>query len=268
MSSEQEADLAARGRAVDVAAGLSFSQRTLSFTHDSALVNTPQGYDGTLVPGLYVTGELYPMALVNRKSTGFTRNIGLSLVVDKVLLIKSKPAGMDDVDLPTSQMRWGAGVVYRWNFGSKPTSPTLKLSARYNKLTFKIDESGAPEGVVIDIPDTAYSYIDPGAGLRFPITEQIAALGEARFLFVTKAGQIQAMSQYGTTTITGYDVDLGGEYKLTSTLSVRGGLKYTHLGLTFDGTGDLTDRNGDGTQDVTAASDRYLGFYATAGWLY
>ena len=268
LSSDQQADLDARGRAVDVAGGLSFSQRTLSFTHDPALVNTPQGYDGTLVPGLYITGELYPMALIDRKSTGFTRNIGLSLVVDKVLLIKSKPAGMDDVDLPTSQLRWGAGLVYRWNFGSKPTSPTLKVSARYNKLSFSIDESGAPEGVIIDIPDTAYSYIDPGVGIRFPVTEKIAALGEARFLFVTKAGQIQAMTQYGTTTITGYDVDLGAEYKLTSTLSVRGGLKYTHLGLKFDGTGDLTDRNGDGTQDVTAAKDRYLGFYATAGWLY
>ena len=268
ISSAQQADLEARGRAVDVAAGLSFCQRTLTFTHDPALVNTPQGYDGTLVPGLYITGELYPMALVDKKNTSFTRHIGLSLVLDKVLLIKSKPAGMDNVDLPTSQTRYGAGLVYRWNFGSKPTSPTLKFSARYNKLTFTIDESGAPDGVIIDIPDTSYSYIDPGVGLRFPITEQIAAMGEARFLFVTKAGQIQAMTQYGTTTITGFDVDLGGEYKLSSSLLVRAGLRYTKLGLTFDGTGDLTDRNGDGTQDVTSASDKYLGLYATAGWLY
>ena len=253
---------------MDVTAGLSFCQRTLTFTPDPALVNTPQGYDGTLVPGLYVTGELYPMALVDRKNTGFTRHIGLSLVLDKVLLIKSKPAGMDDVDLPTSQTRWGAGLVYRWNFGSKPTSPTLKFSVRYNKLSFNIDESGAPEGVVIDIPDTAYTYIDPGVGLRFPVTEQIAALGEARFLLVTKAGQIQQMAQYGTTSITGLEADLGGEYKLSSSLLVRAGLRYTKLGLTFDGDGELTDRNSDGTQDVTSASDRYLGIYATAGWLY
>ena len=268
VTTANQADLDARGRAVDVAAGLSFSQRTLTFTYDSNLVNTPQGYDGTLVPGFYVTGEIYPMALVNRKDNGFTRHIGLSLVLDKVLLIKSKPAGMDDVDLPTSQTRYGAGLIYRWNFGSKPTSPTLKFSARYNKLTFSIDESGAPEGVVIDIPDTSYTYIDPGVGIRFPVTEQIAALGEARFLFVTKAGQIQQDMQYGTTTITGFDVDLGGEYKLTSNLLVRAGLRYTSLSLKFDGTGELTDRNGDGTQDVNSAKDRYLGIYATAGWLF
>ncbi len=268
VSSDAQADLDARGRAVDVAGGLSFCQRTLTFSYDSNLVNTPQGYDGTLVPGLYVTGEVYPMALVNKKDNGFTRHIGLSLVLDKVLLIKSKPAGMDDVDLPTAQTRYGAGLVYRYNFGSSPTSPTVKVSARYNKLTFSIDESGAPEGVVIDIPDTSYTYIDPGLGLRFPITGSIAALGEARFLFVTKAGQIQQMMQYGTTTITGYDVDLGGEYKLSSNLMVRAGLRYTAMSLKFDGSGDLTDRNGDGTQDVTAAKDKYLGLYATAGWLY
>ena len=138
----------------------------------------------------------------------------------------------------------------------------------FNKLTFSIDESGAPEGVVIDIPDTSYTYIDPGLGLRFPITGSIAALGEARFLFVTKAGQIQQMMQYGTTTITGYDVDLGGEYKLSSSLLVRAGLRYTALSLKFDGSGELTDRNGDGTQDVTAAKDKYLGLYAAAGWLF
>ena len=268
VSAANQADLDARGRAVDVAAGLSFSQRTLTFTYDSNLVNTPQGYDGTLVPGFYVTGEIYPMALVNRKDNGFTRHIGLSLVLDKVLLIKSKPAGMEDVDLPTAQTRYGAGLVYRWNFGSKPTSPTVKVSARYNKLSFSIDESGAPDGVVIDIPDTSYTYIDPGVGIRFPITEQIAALGEARFLFVTKAGQIQQDMQYGTTTITGFDADLGGEYKLTSSLLVRAGLRYTSLSLKFDGSGELTDRNGDGTQDVNSAKDRYLGIYATAGWLF
>lgn len=268
VSSDSQADLDARGRAVDVAGGLSFCQRTLTFSYDSNLVNTPQGYDGTLVPGLYVTGEVYPMALVNKKDNSFTRHIGLSLVLDKVLLIKSKPAGMDDVDLPTSQTRYGAGLVYRYNFGSSPTSPTVKVSARYNKLTFSIDESGAPEGVVIDIPDTSYTYIDPGVGLRFPITGAIAALGEARFLFVTKAGQIQQMMQYGTTTITGYDVDLGGEYKLSSSLLVRAGLRYTAMSLKFDGSGELTDRNGDGTQDVTSAKDKYLGLYATAGWLY
>jgi hypothetical protein len=268
VTTANQADLDARGRAVDVAAGLSFSQRTLTFTYDSNLVNTPQGYDGTLVPGFYVTGEIYPMALVNRKDNGFTRHIGLSLVLDKVLLIKSKPAGMDDVDLPTAQTRYGAGLVYRLNFGSKPTSPTLKVSARYNKLSFSIDESGAPEGVVIDIPDTSYTYIDPGVGIRFPVTEQIAALGEARFLFVTKAGQIQQDMQYGTTTITGFDVDLGGEYKLTSNLLVRAGLRYTTLSLKFDGSGELTDRNGDGTQDVKSAKDRYLGIYAAGGWLF
>ena len=32
--------------------------------------------------------------------------------------------------------------------------------------------------------------------------------------------------------------------------------------------GTLTDRNGDGMQDVASATDRYLGGYATAGYLF
>jgi hypothetical protein len=267
LSSAEQADLDARGRAVDVSVGLSFVARSLTFTHDPALVNTPQGYDGAMVPGLYLLGEVYPMALVNKRSNGFPRHIGLSLVLDKVLLIKSKPAGMD-VDLPTAQTRYGVGAVYRLNLGSKPTSPTLKFSVHYNKLSFSIDESAAPDGVMVDIPDVSYTYIDPGIGIRFPITDKIAALGTGRFLIVTGTGQIQETPQYGKTTVSGFDVDLGGEYKLSTSLLVRAGLRYTRIGMSFDGSGELTDRNADGTQDVTDAKDSYFGLYATAGWLY
>lgn len=266
LTSAQQADLDARGRAVDVSAGLSFQSRSLTFAHDGDLVNTPQGYDGAMVPGLYVLGELYPMALVNPKTTGFMRHIGLTLVLDKVLLIKSKPAGMD-VDLPTSQTRFGFGLVYRWNLGSTPTSPTLKVGARFNKLSFTIDESAAPTAMV-EIPDVSYTYIDPGVAFRYPITEKIAANAEAHYLIVSKAGQIQQTEQYGGSKISGFDFDLGGEYKLSSSLLVRAGLRYSRISMTFDGGGTLTNRDADAEQDVQSAKDAYLGIYATAGYLF
>ncbi|HUS66048.1 MAG TPA: hypothetical protein VMZ28_15955 [Kofleriaceae bacterium] len=266
LSSAEQADMDARGRAVDVSAGLAFEKRSLTFAHDGDLVNTPQGYDGAMVPGLYVLGEVYPMALVNKKATGFTRHIGLTLMLDKVLLIKSKPAGMD-VDLPTSQTRFGFGLVYRLNFGTTPTSPTLKIGARYNKLSFTIDESAAPAAMV-EIPDVSYTYIDPGVAFRYPFTEKIAANAEAHYLIVSKAGQIQESMQYGTSKVSGFDVDLGGEYKLSDSLLVRAGFRYSAINLTFEGNGTLTNRDADAEQDVQSAKDAYLGIYATAGYLF
>ena len=266
LSAAQQADLDARGRAIDLTAGLSVVSRSLTFDFEPGQAQTPQGYDGAMVPGLYVNGELYPMALVNKSSTGFMRNIGLTAVLDKVLLIKSKPLDMD-VDLPTSQTRFGVGLVYRWNFGSSPTSPTLKLSARYNKLSFTVDETAAPDAMVT-LPDVSYAYIDPGVGLRFPVSEKIAAFGEARYLVVSGAGPISDPEQYGGTSASGLDLELGGEYKLGSTLAIRAGFRLLRIGMTFDGTGTLADRNGDMTQDVQSATDQYLGFHASAGWLF
>ena len=266
LSAAQQADLDARGRAIDLTAGLSVMSRSLTFSFDPGQAQTPQGYDGAMVPGLYVNGELYPMALVNKSSNGFMRHIGLTAVLDKVLLIKSKPLDMD-VDLPTSQTRFGVGLVYRWNFGAKPTSPTLKLSARYNKLSFTVDETAAPDAMVT-LPDVSYAYIDPGVGLRFPVSEKIAAFGEARYLLVSGAGPISDPEQYGGTSASGLDFELGGEYKLGSTLAIRAGFRLLRIGMTFDGSGTLADRNGDMTQDVQSATDQYLGFHASAGWLF
>ena len=53
--------------------------------------------------------------------------------------------------------------------------------------------------------------------------------------------------QYGAATITGFDVDLGGDYMLTleHPVRARGAPAHEHIGFKFDGTGELTDRNGD-----------------------
>jgi hypothetical protein len=264
-----EADRDARGRAIDLAAGASFVSRKLTFDFADGLAGSdqPQGYSGALVPGAYAAVELYPVALADRSGHGFARDIGVSAVVDKVLLIKSKLEGEGDA-LPTAQTRYGVGLVYRWNFGSSPTSPTLKVSARYSKLSFSIDESKAAEPAAIEIPDVSYTYIDPGLGLRLPIGEAFAALAEARFLFVTDAGQIQDLDRYGKTSVSAFDVDVGGELKLTSNLLARAGARFTQLAMDFSGNGAQTDPTGDGTQDISSATDRYLGFYATAGVLF
>ena len=54
LNAEQRADLAARGRGLDVAAGLSFMGRRLTFTVRNGLGDlSPRGYQGTPVAGAF-----------------------------------------------------------------------------------------------------------------------------------------------------------------------------------------------------------------------
>jgi hypothetical protein len=259
-----------RERAIDLVAGATFSARQLSFDFADGLAgeDQPQGYDGVLVFGATADAELYPVALASGRTGGFARNVGLTAVIDKVLLIKSKLDSADGKSLPTSQTRWGAGLVYRWNLGSSATAPTLVLGARYNKLSFAIDESEADAPGDITIPDVAYTYVDPGARFRLPLGESFAVRLEGHYLFVLDTGEIQEAERYGDAGVIGFDADVGAELLLTSNVVVRAGARFAQLGLSFDGDGDPTDPNADGTQDVTSATDRYYGFYATAGVLF
>ncbi len=277
LTDEEKADLLVRGRGLDVSVGLTATKRTLSFTVSDGLANSPRGYRiSNPVAGAYVVAELYPLAF-DLKKRSKSRNIGVSAVFDRVIKIQSTLAYTDaatmmrtTADLPTAQQRWGVGVVYRHNFGSKPTSPTVKVSARYNRLQFTIDKTAAPTGVLVDIPNVDYTYIDPGVAIHYPVSAKLAFNLEARFLFVTNTGEMQAADQYGTASMSGYDADVGFEYKIDARMSVRGGGRILGIAYDFDGTGDLVvNRDGDpSTVDVGGALDQYIGGYLTVGYLF
>ncbi len=277
LTSAEQADMDVRGRALEAAGGLSFSARTLSFSVRSGLGDlAPRGYEGTLVAGAYVLGELYPLAF-NRKKKSITHNIGVAFSFDRVLKIESRMLYDDgsgtpaEATLPTTQSHWGVGLVYRHNFGKKPTSPTLKLGVRYNSFSFVIDKDSFPGGAdQVDIPNMEYVYWDPGLAIRFPVNPKIALLADVRYLLVTAAGSMTDADQYGSTKITGYDADVGFAYRINKTVSVRAGGRFTGINLSFDGTGDKTNnRDGDSsTQDVMSASDQYVGGYLVAGFLF
>ncbi|HTM19441.1 MAG TPA: hypothetical protein VL172_03000 [Kofleriaceae bacterium] len=282
ITAERRADLLARGRGLDVAAGLSFMGRRLTFTVRSGLGDlSPRGYQGTPVAGAYVAGELYPLAF-NLNNRSITRDLGITGVVDKVLKIESRLRYQDDANmeqvasLPTEQMRWGVGLVFRHNFGSRPTAPSVKLGIRYNRARFVIDKGAAPvvggSAVVVDIPNMDYAYIDPGIAGRLPIGGKLSLLADVRYLYITDTGEMQQMDQYGDATVTGIDADVGAEYKISPQLSIRGGGRLIRIGYDFtEGNGAelVYNRDGDAaSQDVFGAQDRYLGGYAIAAYLF
>jgi len=278
LTDEEKADLMVRGRGVDVAAGLSLVARSLSFTVRDGLAaaDSPRGYDGKPVAGVFFSAEIYPMGL-SLKKKGFMRNIGLTAEVDKVLKIESRYTYLDassneqEIVLPSSQMRWGVGLVYRHNFGKKPTSPSVKLGVRYGGFSFTIDRTEATAaGQDPDIPDVTYTVIDPGLAIRFPLGAKLALLADLRYMAITGTGDMQLDTQYGAATVTGVDVEGGFEYMLKKQLYLRAGARFTKIGFDFKGGATLTnDREptpDPTTQDVFGANDQYLGGYAVAAY--
>jgi hypothetical protein len=175
---------------------------------------------------------------------------------------------MGDVVLPTTQQRFGIGAVYRWNFGRSPTSPTLRLGVGFNKAAFTIEKAAAPAGVTLSIPNVDYTYLSPGLAFRYPFTPKIAAGAEFHYLIVSALGEMQQSDQYGSASIFAFDVDLGVDVRLLPSIVAVAGVRLVRFGMKFDGSGSLTDRNGDSTQDVQSAADQYLGLYAGAAYEY
>ena len=61
----------------------------------------------------------------------------------------------------------------------------------------------------------------------------------------------------------GVDVEAGADYRLSSKLLVRGALRLTTLGFTFDGDGALATM-----QMVSGARDTYFGGFASGVYLF
>jgi len=262
-------DRQSRGRGLELAGGLSFSNRNLSFSTTQNLMDTPQGYAGRIVPGFTLGGSLYTITIDARRGS-IMRNFGLTGFVDKILRIESKLEGDEDTVLATSQTKWGIGAIYRHNFGSKPTSPTVRARLRYSRSAFIIDKSGVPPGTRVDIPNVTYVYAEPGVSLRFPVTSQIAFEAEANLYQVLSTGDMQLAEQYGGGTVRGFDFGGWGEYVILPPLSLKVGARLQRFSYTFDGSGALTHRDGNMGEepDVEAATDQYLSLYTMVGYLF
>jgi hypothetical protein len=236
--------------------------RNLSFTYadDLSPAQRPNGYKGSLVPSILVTGELYPLALGGGR--GLLAGLGVGFVFDRVLSIKSK-LGMTEYD--TAQMRYGGGLRWRINLGDKPTSPTVKLIAGINRLHFTIAHGTDS----IDLPDVAYTYIDAGGAVRVPLgTPMVALYADVRYLQVLDSGEISEIKAYGGGSVLGLDAEAG--LALTfARFAVKVGAHYERIAFSFDGTGALTERDGNiRNQDVGGALDQYFSGYVTAGYLF
>lgn len=255
-----------RARPLDLAAGLSFTARRLSFATNLDS-NRPLGYKSNPVAGITIAAELFPLAW-NRKNRSFTRNLGLTLAFDRVIKMASQieQAGMV-YKLDTTEQHLGVGAMYRHPVGK---ALTVDVTLRYNKRKFVIDRSAAAMPDAVDIPNVSYTYVDPGVGLRYILGPKMAVGGDARFLLVTDTGAMQAPEQYGGATVTGFDLSGRFDYQVGDKLLVRAGVGLTRIKFSFKGNGTLSNnRDGDPTDtDVSGATDLYFGGALTGVYLF
>ncbi len=254
--------------AIDLAAGLSVTQRKLAFTTAQG-AGPVQGYSGNPVAGALVTAQVFPLAL-NKENTSITRNVGVSILLDRVVKIESRLA-YDNMGTPetavlaTRQQRYAAGLVYRHPLGDKAV---VQGQLRYNRMKFIIDRDQLPAGVDIQIPSVNYTFVDPGVSVRYASSPKLTIGGGAAFLLVLNAGEMQQAEEYGAAKVTGLDLDVGVSYLVAPKIVVAAEGRYTTFGFAFDGTGALSNPDGDAVVDVPGGRDSYVGGAVTASYLF
>jgi hypothetical protein len=253
-------------RPVDVAAGLSVTARRLAFT-PAAGAAPVQGYRGNPVAGAVITADIYPLAF-NKKNHSFTRNLGLTLMFDRVVKIQSRLEYDDNgttmtAVLGTTQQRYSAGLLYRMPFGDKLA---VIGSLRYSRMSFAIDKAAAPPGVTVQIPNVDYAFVDPGLAVRYLAGPKLVVGGGAGVGAVLGTGEMQNPDQYGGASVLGLEVDACADYYLTPKIVIRADAKLTSFGFSFKGNGTMSDPNADGTIDVPSGRDTYFGATATAAY--
>ncbi len=238
-------------------AGIAMVGRDLRFTVQRSISADmqPMTYQGTPVGSAYLDAELYPFI---DKSRHIAR-LGFAFMLEKALRVNSR-INLDGVarDFDTAQSRWGVGARYRVPVGKH----SLALAAGYDRLSHSINTNG----LALDLPNVSYSYLDLGAGLAIAFADGKWALnGDARYLHVLSAGEISQSSAYGGGTVAGVHVDANMARKLASGIIIRGGVEYLRMAFAFDGSGAMTDIDGEPDQDVGGAADVWFGAYLTAG---
>ncbi len=240
-------------RAIDAAVGMSFTMRRLGFIYDANRATKPAGYKGTPVAGAVLDLTFFPLA-VGHKEGGMLKNLGATVMIDKVLVINSKDAMGNK--LTSSQARYAVGVTFRYPLGRTATSPVVGVSLRYGRQNFTI-EGNSP------VPNVNYTIIDPQLSFKYPLSTTLALNASFGYMLISNTGGIQQADEYGAATVGGVEGALFADYMITSNIFARGALKFETIGFKFKGTGTKTM---DGA--VGGARDTYIGAAVTGGYFF
>ncbi|MCW5806144.1 MAG: hypothetical protein KIT31_27515 [Deltaproteobacteria bacterium] len=252
-------------RAIEVVVGASFNARRLSFNADADLGPTamgsgrPPSYKGLPVTGAFLDLTVFPLAITH-SNEGMLKNIGINVMSDKVLIIKSKDAAGKTLD--TSMGRYAFGAAFRYPLGKGATAPLVGGKLRYGRQNFTIAGNA-------DVPNVNYTIVDPSVFFKYPVSAKLALNAEVGYMVISNAGAIQRMDQYGDSSVNGLETEVGFDYVFAKQLFARASFRFETIGHQFKGAGAMTTgRDTDADVDVYSARDTYFGGVISVGLTY
>jgi hypothetical protein len=243
-------------------AGASVAQRQLTYDTRSGFTQVPPPVRTTSGAGR-VDAELYPFAVLEPGSK--LAALGLAASYDRTFGLSIKIPNLD-VRAPIDQSHYSIGARYRFAIGE---SSTIAVGLDYVRRHYIADRESLM-AVVLDAPDVDYVALAPGVAARVPVTPTITILGGLDGMLMLEAGPIQRRPSFGPATVYGIEGFAGVDVALTAQIGLRVALEYSRIRLSFDGRGEMTTSRDDDvtTQDISGATDRWIGVAATVGLVY
>jgi hypothetical protein len=254
----REEEVVVKGPRMDAeaSAGLAVVGRQLTFAVQEGVPDAmqPRNYDGSPVGGAQIGGELYPLL----RRGGHLARVGVGGSYERAMGVTSKAMidGMPQ-EFATTQQRMDLGLRYRMPLGKL----TATVGVGYQRVLHHIDSGG----VALGLPDVDYRCLDLGLTVRAPVAKKWSVGVGGRYLRPLGAGEIMEADAYGAGTAQGYVFDASVAYRIRPRLFVRAGLDYMKMALAFDGSGAMTDVDGDVDKDVGGAADTWTGGHVTVG---
>ena len=218
---------------------------------------------------------VYPLAF-GHKDKGPLTGLGIEVMYDKVIHIDSSKKYIDTTTmseltatLPTVEDHFAIGAVFRYPIGTTVIGGKLM----YSTQQFTIVQT-LPNSMPTDIPNVAYSMVEPKVFLKYILNPKMILDVDAGFELITSTGDISKESTsggYGPATVSGYEAAAGLDYALTKNIFVRGEARIESISMKFKGDPNSLANNRDAdntTQDVQGATDLYFGGFGTIGYIY
>ncbi len=223
-----------KGLKLDLELGGSGFHRSLSYTGVTA--GTLPNYTYRFGGAVNVGADIYGRFLTG----GALANLGLSVRYTRGLGLKT------DGGFDTQMQAFSLGLRYRLLLSDGKIEITPHLT--YGAHSFKVADSGTTSS---NVPDITYSYISPGAGLRFELAPKITLLGGLAFRPVFDASQLATYRYFPNVKLWGVDANIGVAYEVAKNIEVRvhGGVIYYSMSPNSK-MGDMRQASG--------ASDMYL----------
>jgi hypothetical protein len=196
---------------LEVAVEFGGLNRNLSYHQDQS---NPRLLPYSLGLGPIVTGKLvlYP---AEPFLAGPLENLGVEGEIEQAFVSSSLQSGAGSFTNIVHD--FGGGVRYRIPFGG---TNQLFVSGTGGEHAFTFNGSNR---VGLNIPDTIYHYIRPGAGVRvvLPIGISLSLEGGYRYIFNHAGPQFSGERFFPHLTVAGADVELGAGYALTRSFEAR-----------------------------------------------